>query len=351
MKPRMEGLINPAVLNRLDEMYRRYGENEGEGTRPHIRTDISDVYNLDACDFLARLPARSVDLIIQDEDYAAGTGSWNPAAVDPDVSKFDWHTGKWPSHLEMPLLALGADTLKDSGALVGFGFPQWSTTFQAVAEHVGLTVRSHRVWIKTNSAPHRRKQAPNFSSHHEYMWICSNGKFKPNILEPRAMCNWVMSTTCLYCKAMYPRYLSSEWDHPEWFGSVTSWEKADFVPGFNGRPIMDSLCPNCGRTHGIYYPEQADIESLKPFYISPFTNDPGRVHPTKKPDWLLAELITILSSPGDIVVDPMCGQGTTGVQAARLGRIAVQNDLDPRWSSFSSRAVALHQSLGFAGFS
>ena len=348
MKPRMEGLINPDALERLDRMYRAHSVSEALFRRS-IPLE-TDVYNLDACDFLARLPAKSVDLIVNDEDYSAGENSWNPAAADSSVSKFDWRVGKWPSHLEMPWVALAADSLKESAALVCFGFPQWSTTFQAVAEHVGLTLRSHRVWIKTNSAPHRRKQAPNFSSHHEYMWICSKGKFKPNVLEPRVMCNWVMGTTCLHCKAMYPRYLSSEWDHPEWFKSVDCWEKADFVPKFNGQPIMNSLCPACNRTHGVYYPEQADIESLKPFYVSPFTNDPGRVHKAKKPDWLLAELVTILSAPGHIVVDPMCGQGTTGVQATRLGRIAVLNDLDLKWSSFSSRAIALHQNLAFAGF-
>lgn len=351
MKPRMEGLINPAVLDRLDEMYRLYGDNEGEGTKPYIRTDITDVYNLDACDFLARLPARSVDLIIQDDDYSAGVNSWNPAAKDPNVSLFDWPRGNWPSHLEMPLLALSADLLKDGGALVGFGFPQWATAFQAVAEHVGLDVRSHRVWVKTNSAPHRRKQAPNFASHHEYMWICSKGKLNLNLQEPRVMTNWVMSTTCLHCRAMYPRYLSAEWDHPQWFKSVEHWEKADLAPSFSGQPIMDSLCPSCGRRHGIFYPEQADIESLKPFYLSPFTNDRGRVHKAKKPNWLISELITILSSPGSVVIDAMCGQGTTGVQATRLGRIAILNDLDPKWSSFSSRAIALQQGLAFAGFS
>ncbi len=340
----MVDLINPPVLERLGVLHSTY-----EDVKPSIALETG-VYNQDACDFLAGLPAASVDFIFCDEDYSAGENSWNPAASDQNVSSFDWHRGNWPSHLEMPWVLLGANALKDTGALVATGFPQWSTAFHAVAEHAGLTLRSHRVWIKTNSAPHRRRNAPNFSSHHEYMWICSKGKFKPNILEPRVMCNWVMGTTCLHCKAMYPRYLSSEWDHPEWFKDVKCWEKADFVPTFNGRTIMSSLCPSCNRTHGVYYPEQADIESLKPFYMSPFTNDRGRVHKAKKPDWLLAELITILSSPGDVVVDPMCGQGTAGVQAVRLDRTAIMNDLDPKWSSFSSRAIALQQSLAFAGF-
>ncbi len=43
-------------------------------------------------------------------------------------------------------------------------------------------------------------------------------------------------------------------------------------------------------------------------------------YPTQKPERLLERLILALSSPGDQVVDPFCGSGTTLVVAARLGR-------------------------------
>lgn len=43
-------------------------------------------------------------------------------------------------------------------------------------------------------------------------------------------------------------------------------------------------------------------------------------HPTKKPNGLYSELISILSNPGDFILDPFSGSGTTGQCAAKLGR-------------------------------
>jgi len=43
-------------------------------------------------------------------------------------------------------------------------------------------------------------------------------------------------------------------------------------------------------------------------------------HPTQKPEALLERIIRASTNTGDIVLDPFCGSGTTGVACARLGR-------------------------------
>ncbi len=43
-------------------------------------------------------------------------------------------------------------------------------------------------------------------------------------------------------------------------------------------------------------------------------------HPTQKPEALLDRIILASSNQGDIVLDPFCGSGTTGVSAIRHGR-------------------------------
>lgn len=43
-------------------------------------------------------------------------------------------------------------------------------------------------------------------------------------------------------------------------------------------------------------------------------------HPTQKPEYLLERIVLATSRPGDIVLDPFCGSGTTGVAALRHGR-------------------------------
>lgn len=45
-----------------------------------------------------------------------------------------------------------------------------------------------------------------------------------------------------------------------------------------------------------------------------------RKHPTKKPDELFEQLVRIHSNPGDWVLDPFAGEGTTSVAAKRTGR-------------------------------
>src|SRR5205823_3090050 len=48
-------------------------------------------------------------------------------------------------------------------------------------------------------------------------------------------------------------------------------------------------------------------------------DDGKKVHPTQKPEGLLARVLLSSSKPGDLVIDPFNGTGTTGAVAKRLG--------------------------------
>lgn len=50
------------------------------------------------------------------------------------------------------------------------------------------------------------------------------------------------------------------------------------------------------------------------------TANDERVHPTQKPLSLMLELVSLFSDPGETILDPTMGSGTTGVAAVRLGR-------------------------------
>jgi site-specific DNA-methyltransferase (adenine-specific) len=52
-------------------------------------------------------------------------------------------------------------------------------------------------------------------------------------------------------------------------------------------------------------------------------------YPTQKPVRLLARIVAASSRPGDLVLDPYAGSGTTGVAAARLGRRWLLVDRNP----------------------
>jgi site-specific DNA-methyltransferase (adenine-specific) len=49
-------------------------------------------------------------------------------------------------------------------------------------------------------------------------------------------------------------------------------------------------------------------------------------YPTQKPEALATRLVSALSAPGDLVLDPTMGSGTTLVAAATLGRSAIGID-------------------------
>jgi modification methylase len=58
--------------------------------------------------------------------------------------------------------------------------------------------------------------------------------------------------------------------------------------------------------------------------------DGKKVHPTQKPEALLARVLMASSKPGDVVLDPFFGSGTTGAVARRLGRhfVGIEREQD-----------------------
>jgi site-specific DNA-methyltransferase (adenine-specific) len=54
-------------------------------------------------------------------------------------------------------------------------------------------------------------------------------------------------------------------------------------------------------------------------------------HPTKKPLALMLEIVSDFTDPGETVLDPFAGSGTTGVAAIRLGRHFVGIERDPKY--------------------
>jgi site-specific DNA-methyltransferase (adenine-specific) len=53
----------------------------------------------------------------------------------------------------------------------------------------------------------------------------------------------------------------------------------------------------------------------------PRDNDSEKIHPTQKPVKLLEQLISIFTDPGDVVIDPVAGSGSTLIAAENLGRV------------------------------
>ena len=63
-------------------------------------------------------------------------------------------------------------------------------------------------------------------------------------------------------------------------------------------------------------------------------------HATQKPEALIERLVLASSAPGQLVVDPFVGSGTTAVVAARLGRQWIAGDADARYVGLARARLA-----------
>jgi modification methylase len=79
-------------------------------------------------------------------------------------------------------------------------------------------------------------------------------------------------------------------------------------------------------------------------YLPESTCHPGKTLPA-----LARQAIATFTRPGDVVVDPMCGIGTTLVEAAHLGRDSVGIEYEPRWATLAQANMALARAEGATG--
>ncbi len=87
----------------------------------------------------------------------------------------------------------------------------------------------------------------------------------------------------------------------------------------------------------LTYPSNLWTDLTVPFWSMPENTD----HPTQKPEKLLAKIILASSRPGDVVLDPFLGSGTTAVVAKKLGRHAIGIEIDRDYCCLAEKRLAL----------
>src|ERR1700674_3979861 len=65
-----------------------------------------------------------------------------------------------------------------------------------------------------------------------------------------------------------------------------------------------------------------------------------KLHPTQKPEALLARVILSASRPDDLVLDPFNGTGTTGAVAKRLGRRFIGVEREAKYAKAAEKRIA-----------
>jgi site-specific DNA-methyltransferase (adenine-specific) len=103
----------------------------------------------------------------------------------------------------------------------------------------------------------------------------------------------------------------------------------------NGQP-KDWQETDAGRFR-LTHPSNLWTDLTVPFWSMPENTD----HPTQKPEKLLAKIILASSNPGEVVLDPFLGSGTTSVVAKKLGRRYVGIELDELYCCLAEKRLEL----------
>lgn len=62
-------------------------------------------------------------------------------------------------------------------------------------------------------------------------------------------------------------------------------------------------------------------------------------HPTQKPEYLLEKIVLASTEEGQVILDPFCGSGTTGVEALRFGRKFIGIDNTEEYLQITKRRL------------
>jgi modification methylase len=130
-----------------------------------------------------------------------------------------------------------------------------------------------------------------------------------------------------------------------WVLNDVIWRKTNPMPNFRGRRFTNAhetllWCARAKEARYTFNYEAMkalnDDTQMRSDWLMPLCGGPERLrggdgrkaHPTQKPEALLHRILVASTRPGEIVLDPFFGTGTTGAVARRLGRrfIGIERD-------------------------
>ena len=83
-------------------------------------------------------------------------------------------------------------------------------------------------------------------------------------------------------------------------------------------------------------------KQMKDVWVGSLTKRSEKIegkHPTQKPEYLLERIIQASTQKGDMVLDPFCGSGTTGVVAKKYGRSFIGIDSEIQYIEIAKKRI------------
>jgi modification methylase len=219
----------------------------------------------DCVTLMNELPAGSVDMVFADPPYNL---QLNGDLMRPNHTVVDGVDEDWDRFTDFPAydrftrdwLAAARHALKDDGTLWVIGSYHNIFRVGSILQDLGYWILNDIIWRKTNPMPNFRGKR--FTNAHETLIWAAKSQDARYHFAYEAMKNLNEELQ-----------MRSDWLLP--------------------------LCTGQERLRG---------------------EDGHKLHPTQKPEALLYRVIMAATKPGDVVMDPFFGTGTTGAVAKRLGR-------------------------------
>ena len=225
-------------------------------------------------DTLPYLPSGFVDLLFVDPPYnlnkSFNSRTFNQMSMD--------EYALWLESWLEPLV----DTLKSTASIYICGDWQSSAAIHRVAAKY-FVVQNRITWEREKGRGAKR----NWKNASEDIWFCTMSN------------DYTFNLDAVKLK----RRVIAPYTHR---GQPKDWEESE-----------------AGRFR-LTHPSNLWTDLTVPFWSMPENTD----HPTQKPEKLLAKIILAGSNPGDVVLDPFSGSGTTSVVAKKLGRQYVGIEID-----------------------
>ncbi|MGW8143617.1 MAG: DNA methyltransferase [Anaerolineales bacterium] len=233
---------------------------------------------------LKSLPEESIDLIFADPPYNLQLNQelWRPNLTLVDAVDDDWD--QFPDfesydQFSKEWLTECRRVLKSDGSIWVIGSYHNIFRLGNMMQNLGYWFLNDVVWVKTNPMPNFR--GVRFTNAHETLiWACKykQGKYKFNYHAMKDLNGGLQ--------------MRSDWEIP--------------------------LCTGT---------ERLKVNGKK-------------AHSTQKPEALLYRVIVSSSNPGDIVLDPFFGTGTTGAVAKKLNRHWIGIEISPKYVKLARDRLA-----------
>lgn len=280
-----------------------------------LKTPSVTLHNGDCLDWLKTLPDGSVDGVVTDPPYGI---SFLGNGWDRDIPSEVWS--------RLPV--------KKNAILASFGSPRTFWKLGANIDAAGWEIFDCLTWLYGQGFPkHKSLLKPAW----EPVIVARRGKGR---LHPENFPDSYLDET----QGRWPANVAMDEVAAETVDNETG-----HLPARGGKKIVSTTSkPSYSGGFGPRVYDKPHLFDESPRYPSRFLyvakvkrakkaeagNDP-----TAKPLSLMEWLILLTTKPGDTILDPFMGSGTTGVAAVKLGRNFLGCELDPEYHAVAIRRI------------